>query len=290
VAAPSILVEATNIYFSDFEAEPTGQLGEAGFTEIVQLIARPNGQQVIVGGAEDPESGSTAFHLDQAKAERIEAASISLFVPKIGDDPLRAPDVLVRDMTILGSGSGEGASAVQLLAEGTVRVEGNLSFVDAGAADSLSIIGEERLEVITPTGSIRMTDAAGNPAGNLLLASENIVVTDASLAQRLAADPDFSGRNEALLATSGAVNAAGYIEAGGILLLPVSGVTENPQGGRIFVQNTGTATDFAGLTVGAGGLSIFRSKKEPLRSLPSCSGVSAMRMAASQQGMNSSSA
>src|SRR4029453_10352361 len=72
----------------------------------------------------------------------------------------------------------------------------------------------------------------------------------------LAEDPNFSGRDAALLNNSGAVKPAGYLEAGGIQLLA---------GSNIFIQNTGTATEFAGLTVGGGGLLVgrYQAKSNP---------------------------
>src|SRR3546814_5616722 len=90
-----------------------------------------------------------------------------------------------------------------------------------------------------------MRDAQGDLAGQLTLFSNNIVVADSSLAGQLAADPNFAGRDEALLDNDGPVNPAGYIQAGRVGLLT---------GGTLFVQHTGTPTRFCGITVGSGGL------------------------------------
>jgi hypothetical protein len=113
--------------------------------------------------------------------------------------------------------------------------------------DFLSISADERIEVVTPTGGIVMRDEAGNPAGNLLLSSNSIIAADSALLGSLVADPNFAGRNEALRTNNGPVDLEGYLVAGGISF---------EVGQNLFVQNTGTATDFAGLTVGSGGLSI----------------------------------
>ena len=59
----------------------------------------------------------------------------------------------------------------------------------------------------------------------------------------------FPGATRRWRPTTASVNPAGYLQAGGIQLLA---------GSNIFIQNTGTATDFAGLTVGGGGLLVGR--------------------------------
>ena len=51
----------------------------------------------------------------------------------------------------------------------------------------------QRIEVATPTGSVRVRDAAGAPGGTLLLASNNIWVASPAILDRLRADPELCG-------------------------------------------------------------------------------------------------
>ncbi|MEO7239916.1 MAG: hypothetical protein ABIW16_00790, partial [Sphingomicrobium sp.] len=92
-----------------------------------------------------------------------------------------------------------------------------------------------------------MTGSDGELAGSLELIAANIWVADQALLNQLAADPKFVGRNTALKTNNGAVNSAGYLQAGGMLL---------SVGNTLFLQNSGTATQFAGISVGSGGLAI----------------------------------
>jgi hypothetical protein len=79
------------------------------------------------------------------------------------------------------------------------------------------------------------------------LDATDIWVTDQSLFNQLIADPGFAGRNAALLANSGPVNPRGYIEAFDVVLSPLR---------SLYVQNSGTPTDFGGITVGSSTLTI----------------------------------
>ena len=159
------------------------------------------------------------------------------------------PQVIVGDASIEGSQTpGGGTRSLTLDTDGSVRVEGTINYINAAPTDSLLISAGQRIEVITP-GGIQMTNSTGALSGMLTLQSDNIVVTDSALAARLAADPTFAGFEDALKTNNGATNPAGYLQAGGIALLG---------GSNIFIQNTGTATDFAGLTVGGGGLLVGR--------------------------------
>ena len=240
VSAPSISLESGTI-----DIASDGSLGEFGVTDTLELIARSFGQPVILGGPDQTGDAPGQYHLTQASASRIDAANVRVRATSNGSE---LPRVVIRDLTIQGS-QGEGASSVELSTAGSVRVEGELSYIDAAASDALRIIANQRLEVITPDGSIRMVDSSGALSGTLTLQSSNVVITDAQLAQRLSDNSTFEGRDAALATNSGAVNPAGYVQAGGIRLL-----TDH----NIFIQNTGTATQFAGLTVGGQGLLVGR--------------------------------
>src|SRR5207253_6916725 len=110
------------------------------------------------------------------------------------------------------------------------------------------------IELNTDTGSIVMTDSAGNLAGALNLTAPNVWAGDANLLSLLESNADFSGRDAALATNNGADNPLGYIEAGTISV----GVSNT-----FFVQNSGTSTDFGGITPGDGGLTIGSTGVNP---------------------------
>src|SRR5206468_2748286 len=78
-------------------------------------------------------------------------------------------------------------------AGGSVLINGLISFENAGAGDSLNITAGNAIELNTDTGSVVMTDSAGNPAGALNLTAPNIWVGDTALLSQLESTPDFEG-------------------------------------------------------------------------------------------------
>ena len=100
-----------------------------------------------------------------------------------------------------------------------------------------------------------MTNSGGQLSGSLALTAHDIWVASGSLLGQLEEDPNFDGRDAALATNSGAVNPNGYIQAGGI--------TVTMLGSSFMVQNSGTDTDFAGLSVGDGGLTIVNQGSDP---------------------------
>jgi len=74
----------------------------------------------------------------------------------------------------------------------------------------------------------------------------------------LRADPDFAGRDDALLVNDGPEAPRGYVEAGDVRLFA---------GDTLFVQNSGSPTFFAGITVLENTLTIIPTGVEPLQVL-----------------------
>lgn len=228
----------------DLEFGPDLMLGLAGFTANLTMRALASGETVTLGG-DTPTQG---YSVTQADVERIEANNVTFIVEPISADTERGPDLVVDDLIINGT-SDSGPGNVTLMTSGHMRVQGNVDFANAVQADRLSLSAAQRLEIITPDGAISMTDASGLLSGQLTLSSSNIVAAALDLAEQIAANPEFEGRDEALATNPGAVNPAGYIQAGGISLL---------SSGRLLIQNTGTSEDFAGITAGGDGLIIGR--------------------------------
>ena len=208
----------------------------------IALRSLDTAHTAILGGTTE----EVGYTLLQAEAERIEAGEVTFTAPLITGLGANDPDVLIRDLTIIGT-LDDGVSSVSLDTPGIIRVEGVLVYQDAAATDSLSIFAGQRLEVVTP-GGIGIVDADGNPAGVLELTANNLWVGDADLIGQLQADPNFAGRDEALKsAAAGSDDPLGYIRGGSINI----GVGET-----LFVRNTGTSEAPGGILIGDGTLSI----------------------------------
>jgi hypothetical protein len=186
-AANAVAVIAPNLSFTSPDIEVGGVIEG----DLVSLNAVARGQTVVIGGTTE----GPGYTLTQSEIGRIEANQVSFVATDEDDMGERPAQVLVRDLTIIGSGENDGVSIVSLFSAGSIRVEGIVDFLDAAPTDILELAASDRIEVITPSGAVRMSDPTGTRAtGNLLLDSPNIVVADASLAAQLKADPNFAGR------------------------------------------------------------------------------------------------
>ena len=84
-------------------------------------------------------------------------------------------------------------------------------------------------------------------------------MADQSVISQLEEDPNPANLADLLATNNGADNQDGYLQAGGI--------TATMLGSSFLVQNSGTADNLAGLTVGDGGLTITTMARiRPLRS------------------------
>jgi hypothetical protein len=249
----AVAVAAPNMFFTSSRIEVGGLVGNADTDFLVLFADEQDGIPAVIGGDTEEEG----YTLTQAEAARLQADFISVDVDRISDDAnFTGPNVIVRDLTLQGTANGEGTGEFSLSSDGDIRVEGQVDVVNAAASDVLALSAERRIDVITPTGGIRMTGLNEEPSGILLLEASQIYVTDAALNQQLVANPDFEGRVQALRTNNGPVNQAGYLQAGAIFIEADGGEENAASQGRIYIQNTGTATEFAGLTTGAGGLTI----------------------------------
>lgn len=223
---------------SDIDIAATGGIGDAG-TQLATLLPNATGQLVTLGGtAQGP-----GYTLTGAEAGRIRAGTLRLLVPGLGTGTA----LLVRDLTLNGGGAATGIGTLEIDTPGVARVEGALLMANAAAGNGISLTARERIEVATPTGSIRVRDAAGAPGGSLLLASNNIWVASPAILDRLRLNPNYAARDADLLDNGGIEEQRGYVEGGGVVLAT---------GGTLFVQNSGPpfSPAFGGVTVGAGGL------------------------------------
>ena len=235
-----------SIVSSDIEIAVGGRLGTAA-TELVELTVRPNGAQTVLGGSTE----GPGYTLTDAEADRIRAAELLINAPANGTAANRAPDLLVRDLSLSATRTG----TVEIVTPGIAQVEGEFVLADAAAANGIDFTATERLQVVTPTGAVRVRDASGLTAGFLDLNSNNIWAASAGILQQLLADPDFEGRDAALTVNTGPFNPRGYIEAGDVTLFARD---------TLFVQNSGSIVDFAGITVRENTLTIVPTGPQPL--------------------------
>jgi hypothetical protein len=240
IQAPAIGREV-RVKSADVEIAAAGRVGDAT-TDLAALRVQPNAAATTLGGTA-PGPGYT---LTQDEANRVRGDTVRVEALAGPAGPSGSARIVVRDLSFGGSGAAGGIGRFEIVTPGTVRVDGALLLGSAGANDAISI-GAGALEVSTDAGSLRVRDAAGAPAGSLAVVAGDIWVADADMLGQLAADPNFAGRDEALRDNPGADLPRGHVEAGGIRLAPLR---------TLFVQNSGTAASFAGLTVGTGGLEI----------------------------------
>ena len=241
VAAPEIAVTS-----ADIDIAATGALGGAD-TELVALTVRPTGAQTVLGGgAEGP-----GYTLTDAEAARIRAGRLRIAAPAAGTAANRAPDLVVRDLSLSANRTG----TVEILTPGIAQIEGELLLADAGAANGIDVTATERLQIVTPTGAVRVRDDSGMTAGFLNLTSNNLWSASAAILQQLLADPNFEGRDFALTLNTGPFNPRGSIEAGDVSLFVRD---------TLFVQNSGGIVDFAGITVRENTLTIVPTGAQPL--------------------------
>jgi hypothetical protein len=223
---------------SDIDLPTTGGIGDGG-TQLATLLPNATGQLVTLGGT----AQGAGYTLTGAEAGRIRAGTLRVLVPALGTGTA----LLVRDLTFNGGGAATGIGLLEINTQGVARIEGALLMTNAAAGNGISLTARQRIEVATPTGSIRVRDAAGAPGGTLMLASNNIWVASPAILDRLRLDPNYPGRDADLIDNGGIEEQRGYIEGGGVVLAT---------GGTLFVQNSGPpfSPAFGGVTVGAGGL------------------------------------
>jgi hypothetical protein len=224
--------------------------------------ARIGANEVFLNSFDDAHTavlgGSTqgdGFTLTGAEIGRISTRELSISVPNFTNaNAPNQPDLLIRDLSVTGSG-GDGVALMRIFAgsdaaDGLIRVEGTLSYINAGADDLLDIEAQ-RLEVVTP-GGIRMEGANNAPSGDLDITARDVWVADADTIAQLQADRFFVGRDDLLAAAAvGSDDPLGYIRAGGVTLRLRD---------SLLVRNTGIALEGGGILVGDGGLSILSTR------------------------------
>jgi filamentous hemagglutinin family protein len=244
-------VVGRDIQVASSDIDLTGALGNAG-TQVATLQVNPATQPATLGGgAQGP-----GYTLTNAEAGRIRAEALRINVPALGANPA----LFVRDLNFTGGGAAAGIGTLAIATPGIARVEGNLLMTGARPADGIALTATQRLEAVTPAGSVRVRDGAGAPGGTLAITSNNIWVASAAIIDRLRLDANYAGRDGELIDSGGVDAPRGYVEANAVTLIT---------GGTLFVQNTTQARgtfasglEFGGISAGPGGL-VIRSAAAP---------------------------
>jgi hypothetical protein len=241
--AGRVLGRQIQIGSSDIDVAATGAVGDAG-TVLTTLLINDTGQSSTLGGT----TQGLGYTLTAAEANRIRSGTLRVAAPGL---------VVVRDLTLGGGGAAAGLGIFEIATPGIVRVDGALLMTNARAGDGISIDARQRLEVVTPAGSVRVRDSANMPGGTMLLASNNIWIASQAIIDRLRLNPNYAGRDADLLDNGGIEEGRGYVEGGGVVLAT---------GGTLFVQNSGPpfSPAFGGVTVGAGGLTVRPTGAAPV--------------------------
>ncbi|NNM76167.1 hypothetical protein HJG53_04505 [Sphingomonas sp. ID1715] len=171
---------------------------------------------------------------------------------------LRGSNILLQGPTVtVGAATLQGSSVPNLTLEsrsGDLRVIGALAVQNA-AGSMLSLKASGRLLVVNDgSAGVEMTGGNGL-AGTLNLSGSSVIVADAGLVQQFGNGFDFAGRDQALATPSGFARPNGVVRAGTLNIDAVN---------LVAVQNSGSATQFAGFD--AGQLRVGRaSGTEPLQ-------------------------
>jgi filamentous hemagglutinin family protein len=271
------IVNAGNIFVdsADIDIFSGASLGVLGVTQLVGLVS-VNDNPMYIGAGLTPPAG--AYTLNEAGD--IHGHTITVTALSATDTP--TPDIIIGDVKVDGSQTvGGGITNVIVgTSNGSIKVEGAIRFINTGASDSLTLNAGNAVEVNTDTGSLAMTDPAGNLGAGLVLDAPNLWIASQSILSQLEADPNFAGRDSQLGANSGTSNPLGFVGVGGISALFT---------GTFFVQNSGTATDMGGLSVGDRGLFVenFGTSAAAAVTATVTASISASAAAASTAGSNS---
>jgi hypothetical protein len=249
VGVPTITVTS-----SDIDVPFGGSLGVHGITNLLTLNA-VSSNPIVIGhtGALAAAAAASHYVLDEAGDIKANTVVINAVGANGGPDP----DILVHNVEIDGSlASDPAVSHVVVNTDASVLVDGLVLFTGAGDTDSLALNAGHSIQVNTTSGGrIAMTNASEDrPSGVLSLTSDHIWVGSQSLLDQLNANPNFAGRDALVGINPGAEVPEGFLIANGMTLSIAN---------SLFVQNSGVARNYAGITVGSGGLKIVTTGTAP---------------------------
>lgn len=241
---------------ADIAIGSSGRLGAVGTTNSLALINNSTTRRTFVGGA-----GTTAgYSLSAAEVARLYASAISLTAPRIKGQGTQAvgltsaPDLVIDSFQLLGGAAANGNLSANgsftLQTTGFARVIGAADFASMTTGNSVTLRGDESLEVVMGAGSVALANA-GQLAGTLSLLSSDVVVATPQAISTIAGLTDTSAIDDRLGENDGILSEIGALSAGSIRIQASDG---------IYIQNSGDGVRFAdrrGFTTGAGGLTLI---------------------------------
>ncbi len=219
-----------------------GGLGTAS-TSTLNINAELGVSAIRLGG-----DAGTGYVIDANEMARLRAQNI-----RFRAGGTAAPLLTIGSFTLQGSAGAPsnligGSGAFSIETNGSVRVTGAAVIDGAAAGNAFSINAGGRIDVVNDLGgSIRLSDAAGEPSGILNLTAGTISSASDSLITQLTQDANFAGRDAALDAAATTPLEQGYLGAGTMNISVSSG---------LFIQNSNTAQLRGGYSVGTGGLNV----------------------------------
>jgi filamentous hemagglutinin family protein len=244
----TLLAPMINVTSHGIDIGDQASLGVAGTTKQITLNAESDGVPVLIGDGSAAAVGlpSATGQYQLTNIDHIHTASLTINASASGD--AAAPDVDFLNATIAGSStSGGGIGSMTVNSPASIFLDGKVLFQDAAASDQFSLNAHKGIELNTDKGSLAMTDSGGKLGGILNLAANTIWVADSALLSQLEANPNFAGRADALKTNNGPNKPEGFIQAGTVKAYIAD---------SMFVQNSGTPTLFAGISVDDGGLTV----------------------------------
>ncbi len=215
------------------------------------VLISTNATQTMVGGG----LSGTGYLLDGTEFGRLSAPSLTV----VGfSDATAAIDMLIGDLSLTGS---EGAKQYAFVVMdpdlqnvgGRMRVVGDVIGTNFSSLNSLEFAAG-LVEVDAVNATIALNGAGSQLGGVLDFVTANLHVAEASILDKLAADPNYANRDFELQTAPSVARPDGVVRANEIHVILGAGATISSAAVTtaatvpytVFVQNTGTPNERAG--------------------------------------------
>jgi hypothetical protein len=189
--------------------------------------------QTGIGGA----GSSSGYSLSNAEIARTRANQIEIVAPaQTASGSGSGSDTVIDTLSLFGTAASNPGNLVgdnaafRVRSDGNVRVVGAVTLLSAGSGDTFAISAGQRLDVVTPTGSIGVFGQGGALGGRILLDADTITVASQQAIADLATLPTIGAKSDRLGTNDGPTRPDGYIQANAL---------EFSAGAGLFIQNSG---------------------------------------------------
>ena len=223
-------------------------IGDAN-TASLSFFNNGNARTFIGGGG-----SSGGYSLSNAEFSTVEAAQIGIFGSSASSTA--GPELVVQSLDIAGSASSSSRpnlmgpnASLFIQSPNRMQIEGDMALTSAGSNDRLDF-SANRIDLITPAGSIVATDPGGTLAGTISMSANRIFVGSDTAAAAIALLGTTDEIDNRLGTNDGPVKPEGYLQAGALDFTVFQ---------SLLVQNSGSELDStarAGFTAGDGGVTI----------------------------------